>query len=769
MRFLEGVDDLQITLRDGEQFGVDLSGSSTLEDVINAINNDEDNADRLSAAIGPDGNRLVLTDSTGGTGDLVIGNTDDTNNIGSAADDLGIAGAVSGNTLTGERLVSGLNDTLISSLNGGAGLELGDIDIFDRNGDDDTISLSSAETLGDVIDLINASSVNVTAAINSTRNGITVTDNTGSTTDDLNIANADATNSAEALGIAIQAAADSVDSGSLNRQSLSEATLLSSLNGGEGVSANDIRVYDSNGDSTAIDLNGSGSEAKTVGDVIDAINAAGLAVEARINDKGDGILLTDTGIGDDSLRVEDINGSLAETLNLTRTSETVDDQQVIDGTSSYSVDLSEISSSGSGIQLDSLNDGAGINRGDIRITDSRGNITSLDLNGTDSDITTVQQLIDAINERSQFVEASINSSGTGIQLRDNGFGEGTLSVEDISGTSAADLKILSTDSTTTSINGSGLFTAQTESEGALNNVATEINNLNAGVTASVFSDGTGFRLQIVVNETGAANEILLDSGDSGLNFTETSQARDALLVVGDSGTAGSGVLVSSSTNDFNDTINGVDVSALQQSDTAIEVSVEESDQEIIDLVQSFVDSYNSLRDDLGELTSFDEEDLSTGLLFGTTEALRVDSDLSRLVTDRYRGLGTFSSLQEIGISVDENGKLALDQTELKEAFAQDAEGLQNFFTATDDGVVDKFNAAIERLTNAENGLLTNRDSSLQATIDLNNDRIERFNESLERERARLELEFFQLEQVIASLQSNQEAIGAIQAIPALGS
>jgi len=774
----EFVDDLQFTLTDGTiDIGVDLTGATTLGDVVDAINNDEDLTGKVTAAISADGNRLKLTDATTGTGTFAVTN----GTTGSAADNLGLTTTANGGVITGSRLVSGLRDTLVSSLNGGQGITLGSIVIFDRDGDDETISLSSAETLSEITGAINASVANVVASVNEAGSGILLSDASGGS-ENLVIANADATNTADALGIALNAAQDAIDSGTLNRQIASKATLLSSLSGGQGIEPSDIRITDTSGVSIAIDLNASGNEASTIGDVIDAINVAfnagNIGVEATINETGDGILLTDTALGGEALLVEDINGDLAAELNLTRSSQIIDiegvDTQVIDGSSRYSIDLADLESTNSAISLASLNDGSGIDASDIKITDSSGERTTvLDLNGNDSDITTIGQLIDAINDRASNgfanVTASINSAGTGIELTDNANGSEALVVEDVNGTAASDLKILSTDATTTTINGSGLFAAQTASQGALSNVAAQINNLESGVTATVLNDGVGFRLQLVVDETGAANEILLDAGNSGFAFRETSSARDALLVVGAGTSPGSGVLVSSPTNDFEQLIDGVSLTAVSASDTAVDVTVSESDQELVDLVQSFVDSYNTLRDDLTELTAFDENNLSTGLLFGTSEALRVDTELSRLITDRYFGLGEFQSLQQIGISVNDSGGLELDQSKLKTAYAEDSLSVQTLFTTKDRGIVAKFDAAIERLTGADNGLLTNRDNSLQATIEANETRIERFNESLERQRERLLLQFFQLEQVIAGLQISQQALNSFQAIPPLTS
>jgi flagellar hook-associated protein 2 len=769
---LTDIDDLTITLLDGTSAGVDLSGTSSLGEVIAAIQDDDDFIGKIKATIGGDGNRLELTDLTTGGGTFAIAN----GVTGSAADDLGLTTTAASGVITGSRLVSGVRDTLLSSLNGGTGLgTLGSISIADRTGGSDTTDLSSAETLSEIVDLINGLSVDVTAAINSAGNGISITDTSGGG-GNLVVSNNDTTNSADTLKIAVDADQVSIDSGTLNRQTLSEATLLATLGGGLGLSPSDIAITDTNGQSSSIDLNASGAEAKTVGDVIDAINAASVGVAARINDTGDGIQITDTALGSDLLSIKDINGTLAADLNLTRTSETVDldgiDTQIIDGTNGYSVDLSNLDGAATSISLASLREGAGIDFSDIKITDSQGKVLALDLNGEYSGITTIGQFIDAINNESVSqnvgVTASINSSETGILLTDTAGGASNLQVEDVNGTAAADLRILSTPTTTTTVDGINLFSATNESLGALEIVANRINDLDSGVTASTFFDGIGYRLSLAVNQTGSANEILLDAKDSGFSFAETSSARDALITLGAQATLGSGVLISSQTNDFDDVIAGINLSVVSASDEAVSVTVAKSDADFVALVEDFVESYNAIRNDLNEFTSFDENDLSTGLLIGTNEALRVDTELSRLTTDRYSNVGSFESFEEIGLSIDDQGKLQLNKSELQQAFADNPESLKSFFTDESRGVVAKFSNTIERLAGADNGLLTNRNDSLQATIDINSLRIERLNESLDRQRERLLLQFFQLEQVVAGLQQNLTALGALQTIPPLG-
>ena len=305
---------------------------SALLDTLNAAD-----PARLKAEISADGERIQLTDLTadnGGTFSVV------SLNGSQAAEDLGLTGTASGATLSGRRLLSGLGTTLLSSFNGGAGLgALGALTLTDRSGASETVDLSGAETLQDVIDTINGSSVGVVARVNAARNGLQLTDTTGATAGNLIVANGDGTQTAEKLGIAFDSPAESVNSGSLKRRVVSENTRLATLNGGDGVAKGTFTLSDTNGHSRVIDL--SDEDLETVGDVLAEINRQGLAIEARINDAGDGILLVDTAGGPSTLRVSEGSSTTAADLHLLGTATTIDvggtPTKVIDGTTTYTI------------------------------------------------------------------------------------------------------------------------------------------------------------------------------------------------------------------------------------------------------------------------------------------------------------------------------------------------------------------------------------------------------------------------------------------------
>jgi flagellar hook-associated protein 2 len=616
----------------------------TLADVLATVNAAD--PARLKAEISADGDRLVLSDLTAGAGTFSVTAL----NGSQAAADLGLSGAASGGTITGRRLLSGLGTTLLSSLNGGAGLgTLGTLSLTDRSGATANVDLSSAETLQDVLEAINSSGLGLVADINAARNGIKLTDTTGASASNLVVANGDATNAADQLGLAINSAsATQVDSGSLKRRAVSENTRLSTLNGGAGVAKGTLTLYDTDGGSATLNL-GSGN-IETIGDVIDEINRLGLAIDARINDSGDGILLVDTGSGTSTLKVTEGNSTAARDLHLLGEAQTIDiggtPTKVIDGTTTLTIELSD----------------------------------------TD--------------------------------------------------------------------------TLQTLSE--------KINALNAGVSAGIFNDGSGInpaRLTLLSQKAGKAGELLIDSSQFGLSFEETARAQDALLLYG--GTNGTGgILATSSSSTFKDVVPGITLSVLAASTTAVSVTVAPTDTSLVAGVQATVENFNRLRTKIAAVTAFDAELNQKGVLQGDGSVLRVDIELSHLLSGRIFGAGSIQSLQTVGISLKDDGSLEFDPNTLKAKFAEDPDAVKEFFTASETGFSARLKKTIDQLAGEDNSLLTNRLQALARKVEESEQRVEFLTARLDTQRELLLNQFFRMESVIAKIQASLATLNGIAPLAA---
>ena len=300
--FRAGVSDLSIDFGSGGEIEVDFENESTIGDILETLNNVSPS--QLEARISADGDRIELVDLTGG------GSITATNINGSTVlEDLGLTPAASGGLITGTRIQAGLKTSLLSRLSGGNGIaDLGTINITDRAGNSETIDLTGAETLDEVISILNsASTAQISVTINEARNGLEIRDESGGS-GNLIVANSgDGSTTADKLKIAGDVAEENIIGDSLDLQIIGSSTRLDTLNSGDGIYQGSFVITDSTGNAGAINFVVSSID--TVGDLIDEINSLSIGVEARINDSGTGIVLEDTAGGTGTLNVTDTGNS----------------------------------------------------------------------------------------------------------------------------------------------------------------------------------------------------------------------------------------------------------------------------------------------------------------------------------------------------------------------------------------------------------------------------------------------------------------------------
>ena len=177
------------------------------------------------------------------------------------------------------------NNTLVSSLNGGAGITPGSISVSDRAGNTASILVNSTDTVGNLMSRINSAGVNVTASINSNGNGLQLVDNSTVITQSMTVSEVSGGSTAMELGIFGKR--DGTLSGSDLNPTMTSSTLISNLDGGNGLTLNDINIVNGTA-SGAITL----SSATTLGDIINLINNAGSNVTASINSAGNSLQIT---------------------------------------------------------------------------------------------------------------------------------------------------------------------------------------------------------------------------------------------------------------------------------------------------------------------------------------------------------------------------------------------------------------------------------------------------------------------------------------------
>ncbi len=518
-----------ITDRSGARAEIDLTAAQTIDDVLAAINNNT----TINVTAELVGDRIQLTDNTHQTSsNLKVQQV----GTGNTAASLGLSNInVAADTALGQDIIYLSRNLDLNALNDGLGVEtntvLPDISYKLHDGTAGEIDLSEIisgsstvnkeRTLGEIMDKINAAApgkLKVEIAPDGQR--LILTDLTQSLpgSDEFQVTSLNDSPALKMLGLD-SSAVDGVITGS-RIISGGKTVLLSSLNGGKGLGQlGTINLTDRNGGSANVDL----SQAETLEDVINAINSAGVQITAKVNQARNGIELADTS-GSTNSNLIVANGDAANTADKLQIA--VDD--AVNSVNSGDLHLKII---GLNTKLADLNGGAGVTTGKFRITNSTG---ASDIINVNSNVQTVGDLLKAINFSSAQVLAEINGTGDGIVIRDSNGGSGTLKVEEYGSTTAGDLNLLGgaktvdiSGQTTQVIDGSTTHTIDLSEGDTLQDLRDKINQLNAGLSASIFNDGSNkpYRLLLASSQTGNAGKIMLDTSQAAINFDELVQAQ----------------------------------------------------------------------------------------------------------------------------------------------------------------------------------------------------------------------------------------------------
>lgn len=301
----------------------------------------------------------------------------------------------------------------------------------------------------------------------------------------------------------------------------------------------------------------------------------------------------------------------------------------------------------------------------------------------------------------------------------------------------------------------------TAENNTLAGIAAAINGAqaNPGVVATILTGVEGARLILRSVETGASNSLVVtqSGGDGGLaslvydpvnmitNLSEIDPAQDARVLIDT-------FPVESTTNSISGAIQGLDISLLAANTvgetTSISIGYDKPGAR--ETIDKLVDSYNGLVDAVASVASFDAETRAAGPLFGDAGLRNVIFQLRREFGASLDG--TFDNLQQIGISIELNGKLSVDAERLDSAFITDFDAIGDSFAAADVGLAFRLDALLEPYLQS-GGVLDGRDGTLKATIDDIGDSRESLAQRLTAVEQRLFRQFNALDGLLAQLQT----------------
>jgi len=285
-------------------------------------------------------------------------------------------------------------------------------------------------------------------------------------------------------------------------------------------------------------------------------------------------------------------------------------------------------------------------------------------------------------------------------------------------------------------------------------------NDNPGVAATIVNADAGSYLVLTSEKSGVSNAITVtqSGGDGGLNsleydpangltsLTESIAAQDALVRI-------DGFDVMSENNSITGAVDGVTISLLAESGGDVEeLTVENDESAVRQLIDDFVSSYNELIKTLDAITDYDAENEIAAPLIGDATIRGIRDQIRRELSSAVGDIDApFSTLAEVGIEVQLDGSLEVDDTVLGNVLADDFFKFGQLFSTTDGFGVRLFDLADGFLRS--DGIIETRTRGLEVQMESLADDQESLDERLSALETRLLRQFNALDSLLAQLSS----------------
>lgn len=299
---------------------------------------------------------------------------------------------------------------------------------------------------------------------------------------------------------------------------------------------------------------------------------------------------------------------------------------------------------------------------------------------------------------------------------------------------------------------------------SLNEIRDAINaNKDAGVNATIINDGEGYRLALSSKATGVDASIdsfsFVNASDDAIAgpFGEATEAgakqqgQDASLTV-------NGITIKSAKNQIEGAIQGVTLNLgelnIAEGETVTStVNVERDTLKQREAINDFVKAFNGLKGTIGKLTAFDGESGAAAELVGDRTVRTIESNLRSVLSGGVEG-GEFSTLSQLGISLQRDGTLEVDDDKLSGLVANNPQALSDFFAGDkkEAGLAGKLGASVEQMLGA-NGVLKGAIAGAENQVKSLDTSYARMEKTIEGTMARYRSQFSQLDVMIAQMNS----------------
>ncbi len=339
--------------------------------------------------------------------------------------------------------------------------------------------------------------------------------------------------------------------------------------------------------------------------------------------------------------------------------------------------------------------------------------------------------------------------------------------------SSKDEVVATSDSTMTFAAGSKTFDVDITAGSTLEDIRQVINNSagSFGVSANIINTGSETLLVIESFEAGAGNDLVITNnnaeldrlstvanggGAGGLAIGATDMAQDAIIEV-------DGIEITNDSNVFSDAVQGLSITARRVSidDESATANIAFDREGVTEKIDSFITAFNNTIDMINQQSS-----TVSSPLFGDATVRAIKTQLTNALTTRVGNAGDFQTIFDIGLSLNENGKLEKSNvaSSLNEALDTSFSDVGKLFTNAG-GLSETFGTILESYVDSS-GILKQREDSLNIQKDELEDDRENHTYRMQMLESSLRSKYASLDTLIASMRSSGDYLmGQLASLP----
>lgn len=295
-----------------------------------------------------------------------------------------------------------------------------------------------------------------------------------------------------------------------------------------------------------------------------------------------------------------------------------------------------------------------------------------------------------------------------------------------------------------------------------------INSANMGVTAQIIDTGNGFNL-VLSGETGAAQTFSMTSDDGAGNTVADLNFDSILQTASNAHFKVNGLNISRTSNTVADVIDGVTLELYAATNATARLDLNRDTAGIKENIQGLVTAYNDFEETLkilGDRSSEVEE--FGGILAGESLLRSVRAQVRDLVTGTSSTPGNnVKAARDVGISIDRNGKLTLDESKLDTAlqnnfaevitmFSADTNN-QSIFSTVSGGLAGDAVNSIDKMLRST-GLIDTQSNSATAQIAKFKEELVLLEERMEKLMTRYMAQFSAMESIVGNSNAMRDGL-----------